>query len=249
MSNAVWVYGYRGRMGTVLVRQLQANSHWHWGGGTSSAGDFDSEGQPLALKDAPVAVIIDFSAPAANAALCEKIQRDQLRDKSVLIATTALDDSLITRWQELSHALALRVLLAPNTSVGIALLVAAALSVLKTCGTEFDIELSEAHHRAKQDAPSGTAHYIAQRLCQQDARYFVNTQRQGLRQPHEIGISAVRGGKIYGEHKLAFLGDDEEITITHRALSRDLFAKGALRLATWLCQRDCGFYTLRDVEF
>ena len=90
--------------------------------------------------------------------------------------------------------------------------------------------------------------YIAQRLCQQDSRYFVNTQRSKQRQPHEIGIHAMRGGKIYGEHQLAFLGDDEEITITHRALSRKLFAKGALRLAAWLVKQNRGFYTLADVQ-
>lgn len=235
-------------MGEVLVRVLRTQSHWHWCGGTTSAGDGDTQGKPLALKDAAVDVVIDFSTPAGNATLLKTLQRDKLRDKSVLIATTGLGESLLAEWHKLTVALNLRVLLAPNTSVGIALLVASALSVMRTCGDMFDIELREAHHRGKQDAPSGTALYIAQRLCQQDSRYFTTTQRSAQRQPHEIGIHAVRGGKIYGEHQLAFLGDDEEITITHRALSRELFAKGALRLAAWLVKQDSGFYTLADVQ-
>ena len=235
-------------MGKVLTRCAEAHVDWHLRGGTTSAGDCDAQGKPLAVKDAGVDVIIDFSSPAGNTALLKTLQRDKLRDKSVLIATTALDAKLLATWKKLSDELALRVLLAPNTSIGIALLIDAALSVMRTGGTAFDIELSEAHHRDKKDAPSGTALYIAQRLCQQDNRYRINTQRQGARQAHEIGVSAVRGGKIYGEHRVAFLSDNEEITISHRALSRDLFAQGALRLATWLCQQSSGFYTLEDVK-
>ncbi len=235
-------------MGKVLARCVQAERDWHLCGGTTSAGDCDAQNQPLALQDAAVEVIIDFSSPTGNAALCAVLRRARLRDKLVLIATTGLDQQLLAEWRELTDKLGLRVLLAPNTSIGVALLVNAALSIMRTCGTEFDIELSEAHHRDKRDAPSGTALYIAQRLCQQDSRYVVRSQRQGPRQAHEIGISAVRGGKIYGEHRLAFLGDDEEITITHRALSRELFAKGALHLATWLASRGRGFYTLEDVK-
>lgn len=240
-------------MGEVLARCVRANPCWKLCGGTTSTGDCDAQGKPQALKDADVDVIIDFSSPAGNAALYAVLQRERLRDKRVLIATTALDASSLTEWRKLTAALGLRVLLAPNTSIGITLLVNAALSIMHACGDEFDIELSEAHHRDKKDAPSGTALYIAQRLCQQNDRYFINTQRQskrqGKRQAHEIGINAVRGGKIYGEHRLAFLGDDEEITVTHRALSRELFAKGALRLATWLNNCSSGFYTLEDVKF
>lgn len=236
-------------MGEVLARCVQANPDWNLCGGTTSAGDCDTQGKPLALKDADIDTILDFSSPAGNAALLKTLQCDQLRNKSVLIATTALEENLLTKWKTLTAELDLRVLLAPNTSVGIALLVNAALSVMQTCGAEFDIELSEAHHRGKQDVPSGTALYIAQRLCQQDSRYYVNTQRQGKRQAHEIGISAVRGGRIYGEHRVDFFGNEEEITITHRALSRDLFAKGALHLASWLDKCSSGFYTLEDVKF
>ena len=235
-------------MGEVLARCVQTHSGWKLCGGTTSTGDCDAQGKPQALKDTVVDVIIDFSSPAGNAALCAVLRRESLHDKRVLIATTGLDDSLRAEWRKLTTTLGLRVLLAPNTSLGIILLVNAALSIMQTCGAEFDIELSEAHHRDKKDTPSGTALYIAQRLCQQDDRYFINTQRQGKRRAHEIGINAVRGGKIYGEHRLAFLGDDEEITVTHRALSRELFAKGALRLATWLNNCSSGFYTLEDVK-
>ena len=235
-------------MGEVLVQCLRASSQWHWCGGTTSTGDFDPQGRPLALQDAAVDTIIDFSTPAANAALAATLRRAQLDNKSVLIATTGLDASQLRDWRELSVERRLRVLLAPNTSIGIALLVESALTIMQTCGTEFDVELTEAHHRHKKDAPSGTALYIAERLCQQDARYVVNKERRGPRQPHEIGISAVRGGRIYGEHRLVFLGDNEEISITHRALTRDLFASGALRLAAWLHQREYGFYTLQDVK-
>ena len=144
-------------MGETLAHVLRTQAHWHWCGGTTSAGDCDAEGKSLALRDAAVDVVLDFSTPAGNAALLKTLQHDKLRDKSVLIATTGLGESLLAEWHKQTAALNLRVLLAPNTSVGIALLVAAALTVMRTCGDEFDLELNEAHHRGKQDAPSGTA--------------------------------------------------------------------------------------------
>ena len=125
MSN-VWLCGRSGRMGEVLVRVLRTQSHWHWCGGTTSAGDGDRQGKPLALKDAAVDVVIDFSTPAGNATLLKTLQRDKLRNKSVLIATTGLGASLLAEWHKATVVLNLRVLLAPNTSVGVALLVASA---------------------------------------------------------------------------------------------------------------------------
>ena len=101
----------------------------------------------------------------------------------------------------------------------------------------------------KIDAPSGTANYLAQSICASYPQYFIGKDRAKTptRKNYEIGIHALRGGKVYGEHTIKFLGDEEELSITHKALHRDLFARGALALSRWLANKDTGIYTLEQI--
>lgn len=243
----VWINGRSGRMGKILVKLLQADSRFHWQGGTTSAGNFDNQEKKTRPAELDIDLVIDFSTPIANANLMRMLRQEEIKAKAVLIATTGLTETALDEWRATVDAKELRVLFAPNTSIGIAFLTATVLRAISHLGPDFDIELSESHHRNKKDAPSGTANYIAERICEQYPRYFVNQSRRGPRRENEIGMHAVRGGNVFGEHTVSFLGQDEEITITHRALSRDLFGKGALALSLWLWQKDTGFYSLRDV--
>ena len=144
-------------------------------------------------------------------------------------------------------------LVAANFSLGVNLLLVLAETAARALGPGFDFEVVELHHRHKRDAPSGTALALAEALATgrgQSAEGLLRTARSGEvgeRTPDEIGVVAVRGGEIIGEHTAYLIGDSERIEISHRAASRDLFAAGALRAALWLAGRPAGRYTMRDV--
>ena len=242
---AVWVYGISGRMGQALVKCLQADAALHCRGGSTAAGDVDANGTSLEFNAQAIEVFIDFSTPTGNASLLRRLLTTQAQDKAVLIATTGLDSRGVSAWQRAAESLRLRLLFAPNTSVGIAVLLKTALTAQKFLGSQFDIEIVETHNRYKRDAPSGTAHYIAAQLARRD--YQTQSGRSGERGAKEIGLHAVRGGDVIGEHTVCFLGMDEELHITHRARDRRLFAQGALTLASWLLTKDMGVYQLSDL--
>ena len=116
-------------------------------------------------------------------------------------------------------------------------------------GVSFDIEMHETHHRGKKDAPSGTARLIAHVLAQGGENLEplkIIDHRLGVRSADELGISSSRGGVVFGEHEIRFLGMSEEITVTHRALQRELFVDGALTLMKWLLCQKPGFYRVLD---
>ncbi len=142
------------------------------------------------------------------------------------------------------------VLKSRNMSLGINLLTELVKKAAAALGEEFDIEIVEAHHNKKLDAPSGTALMLADAAAEVRAeseyvfdRHSVRKQRE----TREIGISSIRGGTIVGEHSVIFAGQDEVITLSHSAGSRDLFAQGAIRAALWLAEQKKGFYTMADV--
>jgi 4-hydroxy-tetrahydrodipicolinate reductase len=126
-------------------------------------------------------------------------------------------------------------------------------SAARALGPGYDLEIVEAHHRAKRDAPSGTALRLAEALAEATGRDLGATARYdrhgeiGPRTDREIGIQTIRGGDVVGDHTVFFLGLGERIEITHRASSRDTFARGAVRAALWLAKRPAGLYDMRDV--
>lgn len=193
-------------------------------------------------------VIIDFTTPAATVALAEEAGKS---GKSMVIGTTGLTDS------ERSHVAdslcGTASVLAPNMSVGVNVLFKVAADVARILGTGYDMEIVEAHHRQKADAPSGTALRLAEAIAEargidlrEKARYG-REGRPGARDPEEVGVFAVRAGDIVGEHTVIFGGTGERLELTHRAHTRDNFALGALRAAKWVQGKPPGLYDMMDV--
>jgi 4-hydroxy-tetrahydrodipicolinate reductase len=141
----------------------------------------------------------------------------------------------------------------PNMSVGVNVLFKALAEIAKTLGDEYDIEVIEAHHRLKKDAPSGTAMKIAEVLAQamnRDLGQVAVYARRGMigeRTRNEIGVQTIRAGDIVGDHTVLFGGMGERIEVTHRAHNRDAFARGALRAAHWVATQPPGLYDMLDV--
>jgi 4-hydroxy-tetrahydrodipicolinate reductase len=190
-------------------------------------------------------VVIDFSHPTMTHALIHPMWTFQ---KPWLIGTTGLSDDTLTLIQ--SCAQHMPIMNVSNTSLGAHVLAELAQRAALTLGTPFDIEIIETHHHHKTDAPSGTALHLARALQEIRSELTPCFGRHGAIGPrvaHEIGIHAVRGGSITGEHRVIFFGPDESIEITHRTTSRTVFADGALRLAHWLVHQKNGFYTQLNV--
>ena len=145
------------------------------------------------------------------------------------------------------------VLLAPNMSVGVNVLFKVLADVSRILGDDYDVEIVEAHHNQKKDAPSGTAVRMAQIIAEslrRDLDAVAVYERKGMigaRPPKEIGIQTLRAGDIVGEHNVLFGGMGERLEFIHRAHSRDNFARGALRAAKWIAGRKAGFYDMQDV--
>ena len=192
-------------------------------------------------------VIIDFASVKAVDNLL-----DFCKDKKipVVLCTTGLSDEQIKKVEEVSKTTA--ILRSANMSLGINLLlklVKEATKILADSG--FDVEIVEKHHRRKLDAPSGTALELANSVNEAfDNKFEYVYDRSKLhkaRDKYELGISAVRGGSIVGEHDVIFAGEDEVITFSHSAYSRNIFAKGAIAAARYLAKKESGLYTMADV--
>jgi 4-hydroxy-tetrahydrodipicolinate reductase len=199
-------------------------------------------------------VVVDFSTAAALPNLLRLAARAKV---AVVSGTTRLDAACDRLLEEIAREVP--VLWAPNTSVGVQVLAELCALAAHKLGLGFDVEIVEAHHRAKVDAPSGTAERL--RLAVEDGRtqalangdgsplrpVYGREGNAGPRGDGEIGVLALRGGDVIGDHTVHFLGQGERIELTHRATSRDLFARGALRAARFLCGRPAGRYTMVDV--
>lgn len=189
-------------------------------------------------------VVIDFSSPDATV---EMVGDAAEKGLAVVIATTGLTDGQRRLIQD--HAGTIPILTAANMSLGINLLRMLVRRAATALGEEFDIEIIEKHHKMKKDAPSGTALALAKEADIRDEERFVfgREGRDAPRTKGEIGIHAVRGGSIVGEHDVVFAGPDEVITLRHTAYSRSLFAAGAIKAARFLVGRQPGLYSMDDV--
>jgi 4-hydroxy-tetrahydrodipicolinate reductase len=190
-------------------------------------------------------VVIDFSSAGAFDAMLRAAMNAEV---AVVSGTTRLSDAsqaLIDR-----AAKSIPVLWAPNMSVGVAVLGDLVGRAVRALGGGYDVEIVEAHHRLKIDAPSGTATALA-RIAEEArpglSRVHGREGEPGARKPGELGMHAVRGGSVIGDHTVHLIGDHDRIEITHRAMSRELFADGALRAARFAAGRAPGRYTLADV--
>jgi 4-hydroxy-tetrahydrodipicolinate reductase len=187
-------------------------------------------------------VVIDFSLPVALAELARLAARQGV---ALVSGTTGFEETALLD----DAASKIPVLWAPNMSLGIAVLSEIAAVAARRLGPGFDIEITELHHRAKVDAPSGTAVRLADAVRAVRPLRSV-TGREGIvgaRESEEIGVFALRGGDVIGDHTVHLLGSGERLELTHRATNRELFAHGALRAARWLVGRRPGRYSLADV--
>jgi 4-hydroxy-tetrahydrodipicolinate reductase len=200
---------------------------------------------PAALRTARADVVIDFSAPGATLALAPIAAASGC---AVVSGTTGLgDDARAALDRAAAHV---PVLWEPNMSVGVHVLTELVRWAVVALG-DWDVEVVETHHRAKVDAPSGTALRLADTVASARSgggRFVHGRQgKPGARGRDEIGMHAVRGGDVVGDHVVHLLGDGERLELAHRATSREVFAHGALRAARWIAGRPAGRYSLADV--
>jgi 4-hydroxy-tetrahydrodipicolinate reductase len=256
------VFGISGRMGQSLIRALREGSDFQLRGATASAGsarlglDAAADGQAAgvvitadpaaALQHAAVA--LDFSvggAVALHAQACAKAS------VPLLVGATGFDGPAQAELKLAAKSIA--VLIAPNTSVGVAVLNELAAAASRALGSLYDVDISEAHHRQKRDAPSGTALKLGETVAKSrdvalsEVAVFERHGMDSARRAGSIGFSVVRAGDIVGEHTVTFTGAGERLEITHRATDRITFARGALRAAAWLLDRQPGLYDMKDV--
>lgn len=191
-------------------------------------------------------VLVDFSSPAA---LSASVQRAEAANVPLLIGTTGLDDLADRRITDAARKIA--VLRAPNTSLGVALLLQLVERAASLLGPDWDIEVLEMHHHSKADAPSGTALALGEAAARGRGRPLqAEAGRSGTglkRAEGAIGFAALRGGTVVGDHDVIFAGPEERLILGHRAESRAIFARGALAAAKFLHGRPPGLYSMRDV--
>jgi 4-hydroxy-tetrahydrodipicolinate reductase len=191
--------------------------------------------------------VLDFSAPSATRALLDMAVA---RNKPVVIGTTGHDAT--EKKSLLDLAARVPCVWSGNYSVGVNLLFELTRRAARTLGADYDAEVVEMHHRLKQDAPSGTAVRLVEILMEErkagaEALRHGRHGMVGPRTPSEIGIHALRGGDVVGDHTVIFAALGERIELTHRAGDRGIFARGALRAALWVTRQKPGIYDMQDV--
>lgn len=264
MATRIAILGATGRMGRAIIQAAAANRAVALGAaierpGHAEAGRDAGVVAGVGDKGIPVATsiedclqsfdtLLDFTRPDASlaaAAICAK------NGKRMVIGTTGFSEE--QRGQLAAFARQVPICMAGNFSIGINLCVALVEQASRTLGEEFDIEIIEAHHRHKVDAPSGTARMLGEAAARGTGRQLSKVAvyerhgHTGARERSTIGFQTVRGGDVVGDHSVLFLGDGERIEITHRASSRLNFAYGAIRAAAWLADQPVGMYSMRDV--
>lgn len=260
----VGVIGAGGRMGRMLIEAIQENAQ------TMLNAAIEREGSSLVGADAgevaaierldvqivddlvsvikDIEVLIDFSLPDAteqNMQICGE------HNVAMVIGTTGFNEQQEKVLQEASKKIA--IVYAGNYSTGVNLSLKLLEMAAKAFGTDADVEIIEAHHKHKIDAPSGTAFMMAEAVAEargqnlKDVAIYGREGQTGEREKGSIGIHAIRGGEIIGDHTVMFIADGEVVEITHRARARMTFAAGAVRAATWVIQQGNGQYNMQDV--
>jgi 4-hydroxy-tetrahydrodipicolinate reductase len=260
----VIVAGAAGRMGSRLVTLIKDSGvlalagavedkgHQALGTDAGEAAGAGKIGVPI-TDDLPSLlgrgeVVIDFTAPEATLGHFRAVAEHR---RAMVIGTTGFNSSELDELKSLARQVPC--VFSPNMSVGVNLIYKVISEMAKTLGDDYDIEVIEAHHRLKKDAPSGTALKIAEVLARavgRDLKQVGVYARKGLigeRKTQEIGIQTIRAGDIVGDHTIVFGGMGERIEVTHRASSRDTFARGALRAAQWVVTQPPGLYDMMDV--
>jgi len=260
----VSVMGAAGRMGQRIIYHLSG------GDGIKVVGAKESEKHPSLGIDAgilagvgeigvPIAcdiaeaslgadVLVDFSSPQSTLLNASYASGE---GKSMVIGTTGFTEKEYSELKELCRVIPC--VISANMSIGVNVMIEATRILAQALGDDYDVEITETHHKHKVDSPSGTALMIGQAAAEglsRDFRKVARFERHGRigeRPSGEIGIQSVRGGDVVGEHTVMFLGEGERLELTHRAFSRDNFAKGVLRAVKWIYGRPSGIYSMKDV--
>jgi 4-hydroxy-tetrahydrodipicolinate reductase len=257
----VVISGAAGRMGRTLVRLTHEAEDLELVGAVEAAGHHSLGCDAGVLAGAgelkvPITgalpgkfdVCVDFSLPEGS---IERVAECAERGIPCVVGTTGFTADQRARIKKASGKAA--VVLSPNMSVGVNVLFHTAAELARTLGPDYDIEIVEAHHRFKKDAPSGTALKVAEEIAKASGRSLSEAAVHGRGPGHpprkhgEIGIHAVRGGDIVGEHVIYYTALGERLELKHVAHSRDTFARGALRAARWVADRGPGLYSMADV--
>lgn len=261
MATRIIVNGACGRMGQLLVKLTHADPGLALAAAVEAAGHPDlgrdagevaacggKTGVKVSADALPEAdVLIDFSAPEATV---RRAKEAAGMGTAVLVGTTGVAAEQKAEIEQLADRAA--VLISPNMSVGVNVLVDLVRRCAALMGEDFDIEIVEAHHRLKKDAPSGTAKRLLEAACEgrdwdpDEVAVYGREGIVGQRPDKQIGVMAVRGGDVVGEHTVMFIGMGEKVELTHLARSRDIFAQGAIRVAKFLAGKPAGLYTMQD---
>jgi 4-hydroxy-tetrahydrodipicolinate reductase len=252
----VAVVGAAGRMAREVVRAALEDDSFELVGGVVESGAPElgadlgelcgwGRSGAAATENPPdnAEALVEFTTPEATV-------EHLAYGRPAVIGTTGLSDEQLSRVEEAAKNVP--IVLAPNMSVGVNLVREMVRELAEKLGTGYDVEIVEAHHRNKVDAPSGTALLLARAAAEGRRKNLEDLAvygREGRspREEGEIGIHALRGGAVVGEHRVIFLGAGEEVEVTHRALSRRTFANGALRAARFVAGARSGLYSMRDV--
>ena len=241
--------GCNGKMGRVITRLVEEDAECEIVAGFDINDNFENTYPVFSDPEefmGEADVVIDFSHPSRLDALLSYCKR---RNLPVIIATTGLSAEQKEKMQEASNEIP--VFFSANMSLGINLLISLAKKATKLLEGNFDIEIVERHHNQKIDAPSGTALAIADAIDETlsyPAEYVYDRHSvRRKRKPTEIGIHAVRGGTIVGDHEVIFAGNDEVIELKHSAYSKEVFAVGAIRAAKYMKAKGAGMYDMNDL--
>lgn len=237
---AIGIFGSAGRMGQAIAAALPDF-------GATLAGGIDAGGDPRALA-AAADVLVDFTVPGA---LAGNLEAARAAGTPILIGTTGLTASHLALVADAARDIA--VLQTGNTSLGVTLLAKLVRQAAQQLGPEWDIEIVEMHHRAKVDAPSGTAQLLGEaaaagrNVALGDVSVIGRAGLSGDRAEGTIGFASLRGGSVAGDHLVVLAGPGERIELGHRAEDRAIFARGALTAALWLAGKPAGRYTMDEV--
>ncbi|MBI4511658.1 MAG: 4-hydroxy-tetrahydrodipicolinate reductase [Deltaproteobacteria bacterium] len=253
----VAVPGAAGKMGQMVLQALQERSDMRPSAAVERAGHpkLGQELLPsvrltsdLATALAQADVYVDFTVPDATV---QAVSLAAELGVAAVVGTTGLSP---TERGALERAASrIPIVFSPNFSLGVNLLLGLAEQAARALGDDFDLEIVELHHRAKRDAPSGTAIALADALARgrglslDKVKRFSREGDVGARSQDELGVFAVRGGDVVGEHTAFFLGNGERVELTHRATTRMIFARGAARAAAWVVGKPPRLYSMADV--
>ena len=234
----IGILGNKGRMGQVLMAEVANTKGVQLSGGADKGDDVEAL---IKKSDA----VIDFTHPTSTLEFAKLTSKHK---KIHVIGTTGFSESQLKELKKLAGKT--QIFWSQNMSIGVNLAAFLTQKAAELLDDSYDIEILEMHHRYKKDSPSGTALLLGEAASIGRKTKFtrsVKHDRNGERKRGEIGYAALRGGSVIGDHTVIFAGDNDRIEITHKSSSRDIYARGAIKAATWLKGKKAGFYSMSDL--